>query len=73
VVAKSVLIEEFAQECVYTSEVLVGECIENTVPVVALEVFLQETSQQIFDNSLEDQLRETSKEAKEELMAELAC
>jgi hypothetical protein len=53
--------------------VLVGECIENTVPVVALVVFLQETSQQIFDNSLEDQLRETSKEAKEELMAELAC
>ena len=72
-VATQVLRDEFAYECAYTREMLVGDCVESLVPVVALETYLQQTSQKIFDDSVEDQLRETTKEAKEEILAELAC
>jgi hypothetical protein len=40
-IAKEVLADEFAYECAYTREVLVGDCIESLVPVVALETYLQ--------------------------------
>ena len=38
--AKRVLAKEYARECAFTREVLIGEFVESAVPEVALESYL---------------------------------